>query len=321
MSEGEENGTLAGVVYFAFGLRILSEIALPELDLAPAVPDGPPEVVIRRGPAPFALAGARQPDPAMQVAGSHFLLTAPAGRYLVSNGRTITVDAPPGVSEDDIRLYLLGTAFGGLLHQRSILPLHANAIGLGDVAVAFAGPAGAGKSTLAAYFQSMGRSVLCDDVCAVWRRCGADAVAQPGLARIKLWREALEGLGLDPRGLRRVAHGLEKFSLPSTCAGPRRALPLRGLYILTAEPSARVEIRRLTGAAAMSALVGNIYRWPLAAAMNQATGQFANCVDLLASCEVFEIARPNGFTALGETAAAVEAHVLEALPLAAPVVR
>ena len=304
----------APAVYRAFGLRIASEIALPELPFDPLDDGQDADVAIRRGRVPPSLVGARLPHPAIQVTDADVLITVDPGRYLITAGRTIWVDAAPDASGRDLRLHLLGTALGALLHQRAILPLHANAIDLGRVAIAIAGPAGAGKSSLAAAFQARGRAVLCDDVCAVRFEAG-EAVALPGIARIKLWRDTLEGLAIDRAGLERVADGMDKYSLPTPAATIRRALPLTRLYVLSDQPASAATFAPLTGAAAMSAVIGNIYRWPLAQAMGMAKAQFDACVALLGRCAVFELAAPRGLSGLDAIAEAVERHALGAARL------
>src|SRR5580658_2928398 len=155
------SGTNGGVLHAAFGLRLRSAVALPEL---PAIADDgiPPDVTLELGRVPRRLEGAVDVDPAMQATAGRFQLDVPAGRFLVSEGRRILVDPGPGASEADLRPYLLGTVIGALCHQRGLLPLHAAAVLCADGAVAFAGPSGAGKSTLAAQLHALGRTVLAD---------------------------------------------------------------------------------------------------------------------------------------------------------------
>src|SRR5690606_97236 len=93
-------------------------------------------------------------------------------RYLVSGGRRITIDRDPAVEDDDVRLFLLGSVFGAMLHQRGDLVLHGSAIEWEGAAVVFMGFSGVGKSTTASAFRQRGHAVLTDDLCVV--RPGAD---------------------------------------------------------------------------------------------------------------------------------------------------
>ena len=78
-----------------------------------------------------------------------------------------------------------------ILHQRSLLPLHANAMVVEGRAIGFMGHPGAGKSTLAAWFHDRGFDVLADDVCVVTPGPDGRPLAHPGIPRLRLWREAL----------------------------------------------------------------------------------------------------------------------------------
>ena len=79
----------------------------------------------------------------------------------------IVAEPRQGVPDSNVRLFLLGSAMGALLHQRGLLPLHTNAVEVGGRAFAFMGKSGAGKSTLAAWFHDRGFRIVADDVCVV----------------------------------------------------------------------------------------------------------------------------------------------------------
>ena len=132
-----------------FGLVIDSEVSFDNLSAAP--PGAAPDVIIRRG-----LVG-DNPD----------LVIAEAESFRVTDGREIIIEAREGVPERNLRLFLLGSAMGLILHQRGLLPLHANAVALDGRAIAIAGASGAGKSTLAASFARHGHQIVGDDVIAL----------------------------------------------------------------------------------------------------------------------------------------------------------
>jgi hypothetical protein len=299
--------------YAAFGLRIASQIALPELADAEG-DEAAPDLVIAMGPVARSLAGARHVEPPVQIDGETFLLDLPPARYLVENGRRITIDPAPGAAEGDIRVWLLGSVMGVVCHQRGLLPLHANAIQIGAAAAAFAGPSGAGKSTLAAWFQERGRSVLCDDVCVISFGADGEPMAWAGVPRIKLWRDALAALGRTPDGLDRVALHHEKYNLPIRHAGSPRPLRLARLYVLrqTATTPDRM-VNRLSGAAAVGAIADNTYRWPLAVKMKRSPKLLANCVALAKHCQVFTVDRRWGYGDFEAEACKIERHLLEGM--------
>jgi hypothetical protein len=237
------------------------------------------------------------------------LTVANVARYLIRAGGEILVDPMPGASDRDVRLFLLGSALGILCHQRGLLPLHANAIVADGGAVAFAGASGAGKSTLAAQFQSRGYEVLCDDVCVVQFDEAGRAYAWPGLPRLKLWGDAAAAFGHDSAGLDRAIEGMDKYHVPLESAGPARPIPFRRLYLLSRSADGEEgEVVRLTGMAAMEAVMAQTYRGAYLAPMGLAGRHFRQCAALAASAGIFAASRAWGYDVLEREAKRLEAH-------------
>jgi len=213
-----------------------------------------------------------------------------------------------------VRAYLLGSAMGALLHQRGLLPLHANAIEIDGRAIAFAGPSGSGKSTLAAYFRARGRRLLSDDVCAVSFGPGGEAVAWPGVPRIKLWTDALAAFGHSAGDLEKVVNWEDKYSLPMTMAAPSGPLPLARIYLLgAAQGKSRIEA--LSGAAAFDAVASNIYRSEFAGPLGRAESLFANSLSLVRSTGLYLAERRLGFDVFEAEVERLERHIADGLPL------
>jgi hypothetical protein len=293
--------------YLAFGLRIRSAVPLPELPVSDDA-RGEADVTIAVGRLDDRLAGAVEVDAQIQVAGDEVRLSTPAGRYAIRGGRLIVVDARSGAAPADVRLYLLGAAMGALCHQRGVLPLHATAVWANGRAIGVAGPSGAGKSTLAVQFLQRGLPVLADDLCVVHPGDSGAAWAMPGTAHIKLWSDSLSLAGLKAATLPRVAEGIEKFSLPVARADPLEPRRLGELYVL--RPGAdRVSIRRLQGPEAVSAVLANVYRWPMAVAMGQAPARFDQCIALVGCCPIFELCVLHDWREPNQIFQAIEHHL------------
>lgn len=271
--------------YRLFGLNLSSEIELPEL-----VPSnsGVPDVAIRRG-----IVG----EPAC-------ISIAEVARFSVSGGVEIIVEAAPGVQERNIRLYLLGSAMGLLLHQRRLLPLHANALEVGGRVVAVLGPSGAGKSTLAAWLMTKGCRLLSDDVCVV-RFHEAGPAVHPGVPRLRLWGESLDALGHPRAGLERAYAGADhwdKWDVPIASALQADGLGLRALYLLDDGPD--IQIVPMAGASAVEALSANTYCGDYLTEPSALQTHWRACLSLAAAVPVFRLERPRDLTrldALGET--------------------
>ncbi|ATQ69605.1 hypothetical protein CQW49_18235 [Methylosinus trichosporium OB3b] len=281
-----------------FGLHIRSQIALPEIDECP--PHRQPSlplVAVRRGDLGELEPYFREGSDRLHVEDSGVAFSvAGVARYLVKDGREIVVDAIPGASPRSIRLFLLGSAFGILCHQRGLTPLHANAIVLQGEAVAFAGPTGAGKSTLAAYFLSRGCHLLCDDVCVVsFDRDGAP-LAWPGPPRLKLWRDAVASLGHDDESLERVVEGHHKFHMPFSRGLGDGPFPLRRLYVLGAAPAqSDTSFRRLRGVDAIDAIFAQTYRNRFLGRMGLRARHLQLSAAIARRTEIFVASRQWGF--------------------------
>jgi hypothetical protein len=300
-------------LYSCFDFWLRSEIALGELNRAEGPGDCRPIVEIRLGSVPETLKGGGEAVGGLQVAGGDALLTvAGIARYLVRDGREIVVEPASGGTERMVRLFLLGSALGILCHQRSLLPLHANAIVVGDGACAFAGPSGAGKSTLAAYFSRAGYAVLCDDVCVVDPGGGGEMLAWPGLPRLKLWGDASSAFGHDIARLDRVIDGMDKYQIKLPSAPDLRAVPLRRLYLLSRAEPGETEIVRLRGRAAMEVIMAQTYRAGYLGTMGLTERHFRQCAALASRIQVYAAPRAWGYERFDDEAGRLARHFRDA---------
>lgn len=151
-------------------------------------------------------------------------------RFRVSGGDRIAWQRQHnGVSDQDIRTFLLGSAVGALLIQRGLLVLHGNALEREGQAIVCLGQSGAGKSTLAYALMQQGWRLLADDLVAV----SPEGLVLPGIPRIKLWHDAAQAFGLDPETLPPIRQGLHKYLLMGeTLKIARQPVPLKALYLL-----------------------------------------------------------------------------------------
>ncbi|MEO8548090.1 MAG: hypothetical protein ABI422_06960 [Sphingomicrobium sp.] len=274
--------------YSVFGLHIRSDLALPEL--LGADPQSEPQVFVRIGDVPAAAASSSGLQP---IEGGVVLTVDDIARYAITGGSRITIDRQANVPDVNVRLYLLGSAMGVLLHQRGVLPLHANAVEIGSRAFAFMGASGAGKSTLAVWFHEHGYRVLADDVCAV--NFGADdtPLVTPGLPRLRLWKEALEGTGRQAADFSRSYAGddsYDKYDVPiAHGAAVPASVEIAGIYVLGKGDS--FSIRPLKGLEAAEAVFANTYRGTYVPAAGNVRGHWESCVKLVGSTPIFQLSR------------------------------
>ena len=253
---------VAAMSYALCGLRIVSELPLPDL-LPWSGDDRVPDVEIRLGTVPERLECPVFEGPLLQVGADGDCRYAVAGvaAYYVENGRHVTIQPYMDPTAPDVRVFLLGSVFGFVCHSRGLVPLHAGCVEINGRAVAFAGDSGLGKSTLTAAFLRRGYRVLADDVTVVDVAAPGGPRVLPSFPRVKLWRDSLDGLGLCADGLERSRAQLEKFHLPVEGCFSAEPLPLAAIYHLTMASDPRhAGITPLRGGMAMDDLVGAVYR-------------------------------------------------------------
>ncbi len=222
-------------------------------------------------------------------------------------GRTIEVS--PWESGDPalVRLLVLGSAWGALLHQRGHLPLHAGVIASDDGAYALCGGQGAGKSSALSWFLARGYRLLSDDLTRLDIARDSPPTVWPSVAQVKLTRAAIEHRGWNAS---RLAPGpVEKLVLPWRSA-PAGAEPLRAVVVLR---WGRFRLGKLTGLAAVRGIVeAATYRRQLYASPPELTQHWRHALDIVRQVPVFELTRPKLWTGSDSVMAELEAALVEA---------
>lgn len=238
--------------YLVYGLRLRSDLELPELE--PIERGGEPDVTIMTGDT------AREDRvPGMHpIDGGAGYRIDDVASFDIIGGSTIIVRPDLGAAERNVRLYLLGSALGMLIHQRGLLPLHATAVELDGRALVFMGHSGAGKSTLAAWFNDAGIRVIADDVSAISFDESGIPLVQPGIPRLRLWKDMLEATGRQGRFEPSYfgAENWPKYDVPIPAGGG--AVPLGAPFLLDKGQDPTIE--EMAGLEAARAVVANTYR-------------------------------------------------------------
>jgi hypothetical protein len=296
--------------YQVSGLSVASEIVLPGLIAGAA--ERAPQVAIRRGPVPDNLAGATASGPTWQVAGQQFLLRIPdIARFLLSEGREILFAPESDDAAADIPIFLLGTVFGILLHQREQIVLHASAVRVSGKAVLFAGSSGAGKSTLAAALAQRGYPLVTDDFCTLGLGTAGAPLVYPDGRQLKLWAQAIDRLDLAQQRGERVRASLEKFYVePSEVF--TEPLPLGAVYVLReARPPHQPGIERPNVVDAALLLRRNAYRPLLVRRLGQRANYFHAATVIANVAGIFYLTRTLDFAKLPDVIGALEQHWLD----------
>jgi hypothetical protein len=300
-------------LYKVHGLEFASELELPELAARWVAPGSPSDVCVRFGELVERSEGLSAAWPFSCVAltsGGVFLEVREVAQYLVKNGRDVTVAPCANADLALVRAFLFGWVMAMICHQRDSLALHASAVEFADRVVAFAGDSGAGKSTMAAHCLQAGARLVADDLLRVLLTSDRPARAYPGMPQLRLLRHALEGLDWPAEGLKRVCLRDDKFWIPFASAVHDGELPLARIYVLDQDATAdEIGWERLTGAAAVTALVTNSHGWISSVdVVGRRPGHFKDCVQLANSVEIVRLKRRLDPAQLTTTAARIAAE-------------
>jgi len=291
--------------YTAYGLTIAAEILCPPLLALDAGPT--PNVHIRYGSVPEALENPSAKGVLYQAKPDEFLLRLDEiGAFWVRNGNEVIVAPAPNATDDEVLLFLFGSAFGALLHQRGFLVLHASAIETERGAVLFVGPSGNGKSTTAAAFHRRGYRVLADDVCALALGEAGHPVVIPAFPQIKVWADTAKKLEQETETLRKVRPQLEKYALPINADFPRNPLPLHAIYHLATHNKAEFELEPMEDSAKFRVLLNNTYRARFLDGLEMRAEHFKLGIATANSAHIRRVVRPSGGFLLDELVEMIE---------------
>lgn len=293
--------------YRICGLSVASDIVLP--GLIAGEPDSIPQVTIRRGPVPMALVEASVVGPTWQLAGQQFLLDVPnVARFLLNNGDQIVFAPESEAGAEEVPIFILGTVFGILLHQREQIVLHASAVEVDGKAIVFCGSSGAGKSTLAAALVQRGYRLITDDVSAITLSDAAPPLVHSDGRQLKLWAQAIEKLELAEIRGDRIRGCLEKFYVEPREA-MTEALPLGAVYALVeARPSINPGIEQPNVVDAALLFRRHAYRPLLVNRFAQKQHYFSAAAQIVNRSGVFRLIRPLDFAAMADVVSWLERH-------------
>jgi len=274
--------------YSVYGLNICSELELPELSPAQGHKT---DVSIGFGEVPEHLPEVRGSGILFEAGVNDFLFKFEGiGRYRVQNGNRILIQAEKDALPSEVRLLLLGSSIGALLHQRGLLAIHGSAITDGKQTVVFSGQSGVGKSTLAAGLQELGYTVIADDISVIGQNGSGDFRVENGIPNLKLWKDVLVHLKQSDE-LTKVRPQLEKYRKPFPVM-KEETPALSKVVILNPSNSKDFLYSEILGRDKFHLLRENTYRLQFIDKMNQTEVHFRSLSQLLGSIQLFEVSRP-----------------------------
>lgn len=213
------------------------------------------------------------------------------GGFYARDGRVVEYSPAPGVTAESVELYLNGSVYGAILHQRKILPLHGSCFLYDNRGIMLCGEAGAGKSSLTASFCYNGAEFLTDDVTPVLFKDDIPFIWALS-DRIKLWDDTLKQLEVVNTGLNRIHPETEKYYVPMD-ASAGYFVRLSTVYILERADGSKAHIEEITGPAKFAVLRNEIYRAEYLEGMPENEPvYFKNLVEISNKVRVFRFMRP-----------------------------
>ncbi|MFB3170643.1 aldolase [Neobacillus sp. 179-C4.2 HS] len=293
--------TIKGTFYKAFGLKILSEIPLPELlNWGKRDQNETIDILIKLDNNFLKLWNNYSNEERKIVVSNNLVMfeVPETAVFCIENGVNILVSPMNGSDFDKIRLYILGTCMGVLLMQRKIIPLHGSAVVIDKKAYAIIGKSGMGKSTLATAFLSKGYQLLSDDVIAVSFGEGDVPYVMPSYPQQKLWKESMNEFGMETDKYRPLFERETKFSVPVVSNFYSHPLQLAGLFQLMKADNNKINIRKIEGLERIRIVLNQTFRGSLLNQLDLSEWHFKTSLKLIEKVPVFELQRPfTGFTA------------------------
>jgi hypothetical protein len=222
--------------------------------------------------------------------------------YYAEDGKTIFLHWKAPLQKNAVELYLNGSVLGSILHQRNILTLHGSSFQMSGRTVIICGHSGFGKSSLTFTLCKLyAAGFLTDDVTPI-----QEGRIMQISESLKLWKDALEELGLHNENLRPVYPDMEKYHVRLQ-GTEKPAIPDLILYGEIGGDAVRIE--ELQGAEKFEKTLLNQYWKELTTSMiGSRAGLFTALAQLCNDTRMFRFRRPEN-SPLEETAEALIAFL------------
>ncbi|MZP67303.1 MAG: hypothetical protein GT597_14285 [Bacteroidales bacterium] len=213
------------------------------------------------------------------------------GSFYACNGEEIEYTPADGAGKNEIELYLNGSVYGAILHQRMLLPLHGSSFRHNGLTVLVCGDTGAGKSSVTASFCLAGAEFLTDDVTPLVLIEGVPYILALS-DRIKLWADTLSQLQQAAEGLLSIYKRTDKFYLPMERAEGDFFRP-DVVILIEIKESGSIDFNEVSGTERFTVLRGEIYRPDYLRGMpeNEPT-YFSSLITMASKTSMIRVRRP-----------------------------
>lgn len=295
--------------YVLHGLSVESAIELGLPEVAPVAAAKQETVSIESGAVPRRLQKPLSSRLGFEIALEEAIFSVSGvARFHITRGQRVAIEPAADSDPAAVRLFILGATMGVVLHQRGFFPLHGCASALDGKGLAFLGPSGRGKSTLAAAFSEAGHKILSDDRFTLNRPSAGRYFIEPGLPIFRLRSLALMKR-LDLSAAYMASDVDDKWSVPAVQLFSTNAVPLTSLFFLEWSKLKATKIIRLDRFDALALLRRDVWLNFFIKALGREGEFLAWAADLLNHVPAFVLRRPRDLDAMDDVIARVEEHV------------
>ena len=242
---------------------------------------------------------------------ANYLIRFPnfADFQIANLGRSVVCTPVAGVSESTINHLFLNQVKPLALSLDGNIVVHASAVEVNGAAVAFAGPTGRGKSTLATSLAMSGHPFLTDDSLMLEGDANGNYLVEPSHPSVRLWSDSRQHLVSKQLKWAPDTQYASKVRIPAADGIPYCdiACALKMIYFLSTSCDA-VAIKRISSQDAIMQLVR--YSFILDTENRSLIAhQFDWFAKFVESVRCFELAFPHRFDALPTVHEALREHI------------
>jgi hypothetical protein len=248
--------------------------------------------------------------------GTGFLLRFPglADFTMTNAGTDITCRPVTGVSAATIEHLYLNQILPLAQNAAGALSFHGSAVVIEDFAIAFLGPSGRGKSTLAASFAVGGQAFLTDDGLITEERNGTYHIL-PSHPSIRLWDDSQEEL-LEPDSAPVLPVSYTRKSRFLASAGLaycEQSMPFRAAYFLGEGSAGDVAIQPLSASELLVQFLSNSFQLDIESPTALSRG-FDGTAELCRHVQGFLLDYPRDYDDLGRIRETIAQHAASLAP-------
>ena len=295
--------------YNAFGLKIISELELPELQ--PTDESGVYDIKISLGKVPVALAHPKITGIRFERNEHEFLLNVlnVAGYYASAN--EIVIRQYNDSDLDSVRIFLYTSVFPAILILNKYLPIQASALERGGKAFLIAGEDGAGKSSIAGALNKRGYNIISDDISVIVST--ADCYkALPGIVFPILWENTIKHLGKEINEFKKVRPVINRYWFNDISTEFNNEHNLTKIFFLKENNCDNVECKEVvTDKEKHSLLIEKTAGGNFLFGNENKELQLKQCEGIVRDISMWEICRPADMDTIDETISLIEKKLLQ----------